>query len=154
MLERFRPTRHPFNRPLKINDEAKDRIVIGGTFVNTFKLDFIYTDYVATDAPHGSSPEEQVDMSHAKVIYKQGFDVILEKAPSEFTIDEHRHCSYLTVILTPTETSMFKHNYLDVSVQVMVENKAGNLLYDIPSKLKVVAPLDYEEDITVEALNG
>ena len=153
MLERFRPTKHPFNRPIKINDEAKDRIVIGGTFVNTFKLDFVYTDYVATDAPQGSQPGELVDMSHAKVIYRQGFNVILEKSPVEFIIDEHRHYSYLTVELTPEETSLFKHNYLDVKVQLSIENKSGNLLYDIPSKLKVVAPLDYEEDTTVEALN-
>ena len=154
MLERFKPTRHPFNRPIKIDDEVKDRIVIGGTYINTFRLDFIYTDYVATDAPSGASLEEQVDMSKAKVIYRQGFDVVLEKAPSEFTIDEHKHCSYLTVTLIPEETKLFKHNYLDVRVQVMVQNKLGNLLYDIPSKLRVVAPLDYKEDITTEALNG
>ena len=154
MLENFRPTIHPDNRPRQINDEAKDVIVLGASCINTFKLDFDYLKYVATDAPKDSDAEEKVDKSKAKVIYRQGFGVTLEKKPSDFIIDLGRHCSYLTVILSPEETSLFKHNYLDVNVQVMIQNKSGNLLYDIPSKLKVVAPLDYEEDITGNALNG
>ena len=149
---RFRPTIHPDNRPHYIEDENKDLIVIGGSCINTFKLDFNYLDYVKTDAPVDAELDDKVDLSRAKVIYRQGLDVVLEKYPEEFRIDEHKHYSYLTVILSPEETSLFSNNYLDVKVQVMVENNSGNLLYDIPSKLRVMSPLDFSEDISVHSL--
>lgn len=149
---RFRPTIHPDNRPRRIEDENKDLIIIGGSCVNTFKLDFNYLDYVKTDAPVDAELDNKVDLSRAKVIYRQGLNVVLEKYPEEFRIDEHKHYSYLTVILSPEETSLFSNNYLDVKVQVMVENNSGNLLYDIPSKLRVMSPLDFSEDVSVHSL--
>ena len=149
---RFRPTIHPDNRPRHIEDENKDLIIIGGSCVNTFKLDFNYLDYVKTDAPVDAELDDTVDLSRAKVIYRQGLNVVLEKYPEEFRIDEHKHYSYLTVILSPEETSLFSNNYLDVKVQVMVENNSGNLLYDIPSKLRVMSPLDFSENVSVHSL--
>lgn len=149
---RFRPTIHPDNRPRHIEDENKDLIIIGGSCVNTFKLDFNYLDYVKTDAPVDAELDDKVDLSRAKVIYRQGLNVVLEKYPEEFRIDEHKHYSYLTVILSPEETSLFSNNYLDVKVQVMVENNSGNLLYDIPSKLRVMSPLDFSENVSVHSL--
>ena len=151
MLKRFRPTVHPDNRPRKHNSELKDVIVIGGSYVNTFKLDFNYLDYVESEG--SGDPEQIVDFSHAKVIYKQGLRTVLEKYPEDFVVDLARCHSYLTVTLTPEETSMFKRNYLNVSVQVVVVNKSGNVLYNIPSKLRVVASLDYEEDTTINSLS-
>lgn len=151
---KFRPTKHPNNRPpYHINDENKDLIIIGGSCINTFLLDFNFIDYVKTDAPEDASDETRVNLSRAKVIYRQGLNVVLEKFPSDFSIEEHCDYSYLTVLLTHEDTKLFKNNYLDVSVQIMVENNSGNILYDIPSKLRVMAPLDYKEDISIDSMN-
>lgn len=154
MLEDFRPTIHPFNKPIKIDDSLKDVITIGGTAVQSFKLDFNYLTYVKTDVEYPESDTDIVDNSHAKVIYRQGFDVVLEKYPKDFTIDAARRKSYLTVVLSPEETSLFKPNYLDVSVQIMVENKEGHILYDVPSKLKVVIPNDYTVNTNIDSMEG
>lgn len=152
-MKKFKPTIHPFNRPLQVNGEAKDLIVIGGSCVNTFRLDFDYLKYVESNADEDASDEEYVDKSLAKVIYRQGFRVVLEKIPEEFIINRLKHTSYLTVVLSPDETKLFNHNYLDTTVQIMIINKAGNMLYDIPEKLRVVTPKDYIEDTTIESLN-
>lgn len=153
MLERFRTTEYSNNSTTeKYYDDGKDVITIGATFINTFRLDFSYFRYVATDAK-GEDPDDiKVDMSKAKIIYRQGLKVIVEKFPNEFTVDEYVDSCYVTVKLSPEETSRFSNNYLDVSVQVAIINKKGNLMYDIPSKLSVVSPLDANEDISVHSL--
>lgn len=152
MFRKFRETLHPFNRPRNVYDDTKDIITIGATYINTFRLDFNYLMYVFTNAPKDAPANVKVDRSKAKVIYKQGFDVVLEKYPEDFVIDEYLNCCYLTVKLSPEETKLFKHNYLDVSVQIMIMNKHKSVLYDVPSKLRVRTPNDYIEDKTINAL--
>lgn len=125
-LDNFTETRSPNNYPRYLKIDMDDEIIIGGTTTHIFKLNFKYTGFV----------------KDCKIIYKQGFDVILEKVPTKDQIIEHGNKTTINLVLTPEETMLFKKVYRDTFVQIKIETVDGEVLYNDKNKLVIKQPLD------------
>lgn len=71
------------------------------------------------------------DTKDYKAIYKLGLNVVLEKQKNDFDViyDEDTKTSIMTVILTPSETMLFKDTLLDAHVQLKFTLNDDTILY-------------------------
>lgn len=120
-------------------DFRSDEIIIGATSTNIFNLWFNFYDYI------DQSSESSKD-TYCKIIYKQGFDIILDLdyRDPEVTVETFGDLSSITVVLTPEQTSLFKDTILDTFVQLKFLDIEGMTQYTKPMKLKVIKPIDQE----------
>ena len=123
----------PNNRRIRLPKDTIT-IMIGETTVHSFEVPLICKD--------SSNPNVLSDVTDFKAIYKLGLDVILEKSKDEcdILIDEERHSSILTWVLSPSETKLFESalqnpyedskikvkSLLDCQVQLKFEVKEPN----------------------------
>lgn len=112
-------------------DEEND-IVVGSSCTHIFKFPFKYSEVV----------------KDINIIYKQGLaDPILIKGINDVTVEEfEKSCgkvySTVTLVLTPTETELFRKTLLDTFVQIKITNKDDEILYNVPTELVIRVPLD------------
>lgn len=127
-LDNFTETENSDNRFKCLHIDDIDEIIIGGTCTHIFTVPFIYSDYVQS----------------AEIFYKEGLTLILTKTDSNFTIEEdaEKGISTITLVLTPEDTLLFKRSYLNTNVQMKILNKDGQVLYNVPNRIVVRAPLD------------
>ena len=133
ILDDFTPTLSSDNRNkwLYINDDEND-IIIGSSCTHIFKFPFKYSETV----------------EKMWVIYKQNLsDLVLEREVKSDEVVEFTQCcgreySTVTLVLTPEETELFRDTLLDTFVQVKMENKNGEILYNTPTELEIKVPLD------------
>lgn len=133
MLENYTETTNSDNRFRCLGIDKDDEIIIGGTCTHIFILPFLYSQYV-TDS---------------KIIYKQGLNVVLEKDPQSYILEEdtEKNVTTLTLKLSPAETALFKRNLLDAFVQMRIINTDGEVLYNRLNRLIVREPLDVTDSL-------
>ncbi len=124
-IENYTPTVDPNNKHKFLFKDKTDTIIVGATCEHIFEVPFSFNNYV----------------KNCTIIYKQGFDTILEVFVEPSWVTETPYGSKIHVTLTPNQTKIFRDTVLNTFVQLRVETLDDKLLYDDPHLIWVKEPL-------------
>lgn len=128
-IETFTETVNPDNRFNFLKEESCQELIIGADCTHTFEFDFICSDVIAS----------------FEILYKQGLETTFTFLSSSINviITENRiaNKSYISLKLTPDETSRFRKTNLDTFVQIKFITKTGAVFFDNKQKVIIKEPI-------------
>lgn len=118
----------PDNRVKDVCMEDEDTIIVNGTTVHVFRLNFSYSELC----------------SSFEAIYESGLDAGFSVKSTDlggpFSIDEEDGHTFITITLTPEMTAPFKP-IRDAYAQMRLTMKDGTTIYGDMNKLRVIDTL-------------
>lgn len=118
----------PDNRTKEVCMEDEDVLIVNGTTVHVYKLNFLYSELC----------------SSFEAIYESGLDAGFSLKSTDlggpFSIDEEDGHTYITITLSPEMTKSFEP-LRDAYAQMKLGMKDGTTIYGDMNKLRIIDTL-------------